>query len=148
MKSFKQFDLNEDGQYTDRFTHQSAEDDNLGLFNVQDEASMQKLNAFVGALADKEYMQPGAAVEQLAMRLGTVGLNFALPTINSDKGTTVVEVSQFGGRYGKTPENATSGDGDIENGDGISHKKEGGLKLEFNWEKQANNTYKVFANLV
>ena len=148
MKSFKQFDLNEDGQYTDRFTHQSAEDDNLGLFNVQDEASMQKLNAFVGALADKEYMQPGAAVEQLAMRLGTVGLNFALPKIDSDKGNTVVEVSQFGGRYGKTPENATSGDGDIENGDGISHKKEGGLKLEFNWEKQANNTYKVFANLV
>ena len=29
-----------------------------------------------------------------------------------------------------------SGDGDIENGDGISHRKEGGLKLEFNWEKQ------------
>ena len=42
----------------------------------------------------------------------------------------------------------TSGDGDIENGDGISHRKEGGLKLEFNWEKQSNNTYKVFANLV
>ena len=36
----------------------------------------------------------------------------------------------------------------FENGDGISHKKEGGLKLEFNWEKQTNNTYKVFANLV
>ena len=45
-------------------------------------------------------------------------------------------------------DNATSGDGSIEDGDGISHKKEGGLKLEFNWEKQANNTYKVFANLV
>ena len=144
MKSFKQH--NEAS--TERFTHQSVEDDNLGLFNVQDEASMQKLNAYVGALADKEYLQPLAAIEQLAMRLGTVGLNFALPTINSDKGTTVVEVSQFGGRYGKTPENATSGDGDIENGDGISHKKEGGLKLEFNWEKQTNNTYKVFANLV
>ena len=95
MKSFKQFDLNEDGQYTDRFTHQSAEDDNLGLFNVQDEASMQKLNGFVGALADKEYLQPGAAVEQLAMRLGTVGLNFTLPKIDSDKGTTVVEVTMM-----------------------------------------------------
>ena len=142
MKSFKQFDLNEDGQYTDRFTHQSAEDDNLGLFNVQDEASMQKLNGFVGALADKEYIQPLAAVEQLAMRLGTVGLNFALPQINSDKGTTVVEVSQFGGRFGKDT------DGSDVNDDGVSHKKEGGLKLEFNWEKQANNTYKVFANLV
>jgi hypothetical protein len=147
MKSFKQH--NE--AYTDQFTHQSAEDDNLGLFNVQDEASMQKLNGFVGALADKEYIQPLAAVEQLAMRLGTVGLNFALPKIDGDKGNTVVEVSQFGGRYGKTPENSTgpmSSGSEIEDGDGISHKKEGGLKLEFNWEKQANNTYKVFANLV
>ena len=138
MKSFKQH--NE--AYTDRFTHQSAEDDNLGLFNVQDEASMQKLNGFVGALADKEYLQPGAAVEQLAMRLGTVGLNFTLPKIDSDKGTTVVEVSQFGGRFGKDT------DGSDVNDDGVSHKKEGGLKLEFNWEKQSNNTYKVFANLV
>ena len=148
MKSFKQFDLNEDGQYTDRFAHSSAEDDNAGLFNVQDPASLQKLNGFVGALADKEYLQPNAAVEQLAMRLGTVGLNFILPNIDGDKGNAVVEVNQFGGRYGKTTDNATSGDGDIEDGDGISHKKEGGLKLEFNWEKQANNTYKVFANLV
>ena len=147
MKSFKQH--NE--AYTDQFTHQSVEDDNLGLFNVQDEASMQKLNAYVGALADKEYLQPGAAVEQLAMRLGTVGLNFTLPKIDGDKGNTTVEVSQYGGRYGKTPENSNgpmSSGTEIEDGDGISHKKEGGLKLEFNWEKQANNTYKVFANLV
>ena len=147
MKSFKQH--NE--AYTDQFTHQSAEDDNLGLFNVQDEASLQKLNGFVGALADKEYLQPGAAVEQLAMRLGTVGLNFTLPKIEGDKGNTVVEVSQYGGRYGKTPENSNgpmSAGTEIEDGDGISHKKDGGLKLEFNWEKQANNTYKVFANLV
>ena len=142
MKSFKQFDLNEDGQYTDRFTHQSAEDDNLGLFNVQDEASMQKLNGFVGALADKEYIQPLAAVEQLAMRLGTVGLNFALPKIDSDKGTTVVEVSQFGGRFGKDT------DGSDINDDGISHKKEGGLKMEISYETLKNGTSKVYAKLV
>ena len=144
MKSFKQYDE----AYTDEFAHSSAEDDNAGLFNVQDPASLQKLNGFVGALADKEYIQPLAAVEQLAMRLGTVGLNFTLPNIEGDKGNAVVEVNQYGGRYGKTPDNTNAGDGDIEDGDGISHKKEGGLKLEFNWEKQANNTYKVFANLV
>ena len=150
MKSFKQHNEASSG-YTGRFTHQSVEDDSLGLFNVQDEASMQKLNGFVGALADKEYLQPNAAVEQLAMRLGTVGLNFTLPKIDGNKGNTTVEVNQFGGRYGKTPENSNgpmSSGTEIEDGDGISHKKEGGLKLEFNWEKQANNTYKVFANLV
>ena len=80
--------------------------------------------------------------------MGTVGLDFQVPSIDGDKGSAVAEVTQFGGRYGKTTDNTNSGEGDIEDGDGVSHKKEGGLKLEFNWEKQANNTYKVFASLV
>ena len=145
MKSFKQFDE----AYTDRFAHSSAEDDNGALFNIQDPASLQRLNGFVGALADKEYLQPNAAVEQLALRLGTVGLNFKLPVIEGSTGKTTVELNQFGGRYGKTPENATDSTKgkDIEDGDGISHKRDGGLKIEFNWEKQENNQFKVFASL-
>ena len=125
-----------------------AEDDNKGLFNVQDPKSLQQLNGYVGSLADKEYLQPEAAIGQLRLRLGTVGLDFKVPTIDGDKGSAVAEVTQFGGRYGKTTDNTNAGEGDIEDGDGISHKKAGGLKLEFNWEKQANNTYKVFASLV
>ena len=125
-----------------------AEDDNKGLFNVQDPASLQQLNGFVGGLADKEYLQPEAAIGQLRTRLGTVGLDFKVPTVEGDKGSAVAEVTQFGGRYGKTTDNTNAGEGDIEDADGVSHKKAGGLKLEFNWEKQANNTYKVFASLV
>ena len=125
-----------------------AEDDNKGLFNVQDPKSLQQLNGYVGSLADKEYLQPEAAIGQLRLRLGTVGLDFKVPTVDGDKGSAVAEVTQFGGRYGKTTDNTNAGDGDIEDGDGVSHKKAGGLKLEFNWEKQANNTYKVFASLV
>ena len=142
MKSFN--------QYNEHIvqTLDSAEDDNKGLFNVQDPASLQQLNGFVGGLADKEYLQPEAAIGQLRTRLGTVGLDFKVPTVDGDKGSAVAEVTQFGGRYGKTTDNTNSGDGDIEDGDGVSHKKAGGLKLEFNWEKQANNTYKVFASLV
>jgi len=51
---------------------------------------------------------------------------------------------QFGGRYGKTPENSNgpmSQGKEIEDGDGVSHKKDGGLKIEFNWEKQNNNQF-------
>ena len=142
MKSFKQFDESH------TVALNSAEDDNLHLANIHDEKVMQRLNGFVGGIAQQEYMQPDAAMKQLQNKLNIVGLSFKEPKIDSDKGNTTVEVNQFGGRYGKTPENATSGDNDIENGDGISHRKEGGLKLEFNWEKQTNNTYKVFANLV
>ena len=142
MKSFN--------QYNEHIvqTLDPAEDGNKGLFNVQDPKSLQQLNGYVGSLADKEYLQPEAAIGQLRTRLGTVGLDFQVPSIEGDKGSAVAEVTQFGGRYGKTTDNATSGEGDIEDGDGVSHKKEGGLKLEFNWEKQANNTYKVFASLV
>ena len=144
MKSFQQFSE----AYTDRFAQQGTEDETHAYFNVEDPVAMQKLNAYVGSIADKEYLQPDSAMHQLAMRLGTVGLSYTLPKIEGNNGKTVVELMQFGGRYGKTPDNTTSGEGDVVNDDGISHRKEGGLKLEFNWEKQANNTYKVFANLV
>ena len=83
-------------------------------------------------------------------KLGIVGLNFIEPKITGDKGKTTVELTQFGGRYGKTTDNSNgpmSKGKEIEDGDGISHKKDGGLKIEFNWEKQENNQYKVFASL-
>jgi hypothetical protein len=146
MKSFKQF--NEDGNYTNQFSHQSVENDNVGIFDVANPDSLQRVNAFVGAIAEQEYLQPDAAMHQLAMKLGTIGLTYVLPKVEGNNGKSVVEVSQHGGRYGKTSDNTTSGEGDIENGDGISHRKESGLKLEFNWERQSNNTYKVFAKLV
>ena len=146
MKSFKQY--NE--AYTDRFAHSSSEDDNKHLVNVQDEKVLQRLNGFVGAIADREYLQPEAAIKQLNNKLGIAGYNFPEPKISGDKGKTTVEVTQFGGRYGKTTDNSNgpmSKGKEIEDGDGISHKKDSGLKLEFNWEKQQNNQYKVFASL-
>jgi len=144
MKSFKQFDESHSTALN------SAEDDNLGLFNVQDERVMQRLNAFVGAIAQQEYMQPDAAMKQLSNKLNVVGLNFVEPKIESDKGNATVELTQFGGRYGKTTDNSTGAMSDgkeIENGDGISHRKDSGLKIEFNWEKQNNNQFMVSASL-
>ena len=146
MKSFKQFDE----AYTDRFAHTSAEDDNKHLSNVFDEKVVQRLNGYVGSIADREYLQPEAAIKQLNNKLEIVGLRFAEPKVDSDKGNATVELTQFGGRYGKTPDNSNgpmSQGKEIEDGDGISHKKDGGLKIEFNWEKQDNNQFKVFANL-
>ena len=146
MKSFKQFDE----AYTDRFAHTSAEDDNKHLSNVFDEKVVQRLNGYVGSIADREYLQPEAAIKQLNNKLEIVGLRFAEPKVDSDKGNATVELTQFGGRYGKTPDNSNgpmSQGKEIEDGDGISHKKDGGLKIEFNWEKQENNQFKVFASL-
>ena len=83
MKSFKQH--NE--AYTDRFAHQSVENDNVGIFDVANPDSLQKVNAFVGAIAEQEYLQPDAAMHQLAMKLGTIGLTYVLPKVEGSHGS-------------------------------------------------------------
>ena len=73
-----------------------------------------------------------------------------VPTMEGSSGSFDLPLTLFGGRYGKTTDNSNgpmSKGKEIEDGDGISHKKDGGLKIEFNWEKQENNQYKVFASL-
>ena len=117
---------------------QSAEDGNIGAHNIQDAKVLEKVNAFVGSIADQEYINPKAAMEQLANKLATIGLSFKVPS----DGNATVEVAQFGGRFGKDV------DGSDINDDGISHKKEGGLKIEFKSEKLDNGSHKVFAKLV
>jgi len=51
-------------------------------------------------------------------------------------------VTQFGGRFGKDI------DGSDINDDGISHRKEGGLKMQVKYETLQNGTSKVYAKLV
>jgi hypothetical protein len=120
----------------------SVEDGNIGVHNIHDPKILERVNAFVGSIAEQEYLNPGAAVEQLANKLKTLGLDVKLPAMEGATGKVVGEVSQFGGRFGKDL------DGSDINDDGISHKKEGGLKLEVKFEKLENGSSKVFAKLV
>ena len=119
-------------------TSNSVDDSALCAHNIQDPDVLQRVNAFVGSIADCEYINPQAAMEQLANKLATIGLSFKVPS----EGNATVEVAQFGGRFGKEV------DGSDINDDGISHKKEGGLKIEFKSEKLDNGSHKVFAKLV
>tara|TARA_B100000902_G_C27257171_1_gene888527 strand:+ start:569 stop:997 length:429 start_codon:yes stop_codon:yes gene_type:complete len=125
-------------------TSNSPEDSNMGAHNIQDESVLKRVNAFVGSIADKEYINPQQAVDELKEKLGRLGLSFEAK-VEGDKGSQTVEVKQFGGRFGKDTDSKPE---DVINDDGISHKKEGGLKLEINHETMSNNTSKVFAKLV
>ena len=116
----------------------SVEDGSIGVHNIHDPKVLERVNAFVGSIADCEYINPQAAMEQLANKLATLGLSFKVPS----EGNATVEVAQFGGRFGKDVDGADLND------DGISHKKEGGLKIEFKSEKLDNGSHKVFAKLV
>ena len=119
----------------------SVEDGNIGAHNIHDPKILERVNAFVGSIAGQEYLNPKAAMEQLASKLKTIGLDMHIPEM-SGNGSTNLDVTQFGGRFGKDT------DGSDINDDGISHKKEGGLKLNVKYETLENGSSKVFAKLV
>ena len=119
----------------------SVEDGSIGVHNIHDPKVLERVNAFVGSIANQEYLNPKAAMEQLASKLKTLGLDMNIPEM-SGNGSVNLEVTQFGGRFGKDIDGS-----DIKE-DGISHKKEGGLKLNVKYETLENGSSKVFAKLV
>ena len=140
MKTFKQH-IKEGIDGVGVETANGVEDSVIGVHNIHDPKILERVNAFVGSISEQEYMNPKAAVEQLASKLRTLGLEMKVPEM-SGNGSVNLEVSQFGGRFGKDI------DGSDLNDDGISHKKEGGLKLNVKYETLENGSSKVFAKLV
>jgi len=147
MKTFRQH-INESGYKGDaqgvgtQGMENSIEDGSIGAHNIQDPDVLKRVNAFVSSIAEREFLKPQFAVDELREKLHRIGLTVSDVVLEGDNGTVNAEVMQFGGRFGKDT------DGSDINDDGISHKKEGGLKLEVKYETLQNGTSKVYAKLV
>ena len=102
MKTFKQH-IKEGGSYGVGTPHQtSVEDGSMGAHNIHEPAILQRVNAFVGSIADKEYIQPEAALSQLEARLTSIGVQLKDSiTIDDKKGTFESALVFNGGRFGK-----------------------------------------------
>jgi len=145
MKTFKQHIkevISPLGVGTNNHDGSHVGDGSVSLANIHDADVLKKVNAYVGSVADKEYLNPQAAVEQLRNNLNKIGLTVSQVDIEGNNGTVNAEVTQFGGRFGKDIDGA-----DI-NDDGVSHRKEGGLKLQVRYETLQNGSSKVYAKLV
>ena len=148
MKTFKQHV--KEGYKQDKYgagnvgsaTSDAVEDGSIGAHNIQDPDVLKRVNAFVGSIAEREYMKPQFAIDELREKLHRIGLTVSSVDMAGDKGKVTAEVKQFGGRFGKDT------DGSDINDDGISHKKEGGLKIEVSHELLQTGTSKVYAKLV
>ena len=141
MKTFKQH-IKEGIDGVGVETANGVEDSVIGVHNIHDPDVLKRVNAFVGSIAEQEYIKPQFAVDKLREKLQRVGLTMDDVAIKGDNGKVTAEVKQFGGRFGKDT------DGSDINDDGISHKKEGGLKMEISYETRKNGTSKVYAKLV
>ena len=125
MKTFKQH-LKEVTTVNYGSTHpahqDSIEDGSMGAHNIQDPKILERVNAYVESIAAGESVSP--------------------VQMDGGNGTVTTEINQFGGRFGKDL------DGSDINDDGISHKKEGGLKLQVKYEKLDTGATKVYAKLI
>ena len=74
-------------------TSVSPEDSNMCAHNIENPEVLKKVNAFVGAIAEQEYINPDCfALEQLGNKLKTIGLELG----NVDmKGVTVKLVLKY-----------------------------------------------------
>ena len=77
----------------------SVEDGSIGVHNIQDPKVLERVKGFVGSIANQEYLNPKAALEQLASKLKTLGLDMNIPEM-SGNGSVNLELTQFGGRFG------------------------------------------------
>jgi len=149
MKTFKQH-IKEgkssmyvgDGAGVGTTVQNSVEDGSIGAHNIHVPEVLQRVNAFVGSIAEREFIKPQHAVDELREKLNRIGLTVSDVTLEGENGKVTAEVKQFGGRFGKDT------DGSDINDDGISHKKEGGLKLNVEYETLKNGASKVYAKLV
>ena len=114
----------------------------LGLHQLHEPAVLERVNAFVSSIADREYLKPEAALAQLEARLGSIGVQLKDSiTIDNKQGNFESALVFNGGRFGKDT------DGSDINDDGISHKLGKELKLKGKYETLQNGAVKVYAEL-
>ena len=141
MRTFKNF-IKENVGTSDK---NMAVDNGINPSEIQNPRVLKALNAYVGAIANMEYMLPEHAVNKLKEKLGRLGFAFgAIPEMTEKSGSFDLPLTKFGGRFGKDLDTPTD---EFLNDDGISHMVEGGLALKIQYEMLSNSSCRIFAEI-
>ena len=143
MRSFSKFITEGRGPHT---SDQSiATDNGLNPSEVDNPRVLKALNAYVGAIANMEYILPEHALTKLRNALDRVGYSFgAIPEMTEESGSFSLPLTRFGGRFGKDTDTPHD---EVINDDGISHMVEGGLALKIQYEMMKNSSCRIFAKI-
>ena len=142
MKSFKNF-LSESGVGTS--DQNMAADMGINPSEIQNPKVLKTLNAYIGAIANMEYMLPEHALNRLRNALDRVGFSFGeIPDMSESSGSFDLPLTRFGGRFGKDTDTPHD---EVINDDGISHMVEGGLALKIQYEMVGNSSCRIFAKI-
>ena len=133
MKSFKQHIKEMHGGQ-----HNVAVDLDINPAELGNPEVVKKLNAFVGSIGVREYLNPEAAVNELRNKLMRVGINFGDVQFTGEQGEISVPLVKHGGVYGKDTDSAP---------EEIVNETESGRSINFVYEKLPTGTHKVFAQI-
>ena len=141
MRTFKNF-IKENIGTSDQ---NMAVDMGINPSEIQSPKVLKLLNAYVGAIANMEYMLPEHALNKLKEKLGRLGFSFGeIPEMTEKSGSFDLPLTRFGGRFGKDTDTPTD---EVINDDGISHIVEGGLALKIQYEMLGNSSCRIFAEI-
>ena len=141
MRTFKNF-IKENVGTSDQ---NMASDMGINPSEIQNPKVLKTLNAYVGAIANMEYILPEHALNRLKNALSRVGFSFgAIPEMTEKSGSFDLPLTKFGGRFGKDLDTPTD---EFLNDDGISHMVEGGLALKIQYEMLSNSSCRIFAEI-
>ena len=143
MKNFKQY-LEESGGAIGLANQTPVSQDGNDTFDITNPSVLKRVNAFVGSIADREYLIPENAVDQLRSFLMRIGLTFPKVELPEGNGSVTVSLEQFGGRFGKDLDTPYD---EFVNDDGITDRVPGGLSLDIKTESVANGSWKVYAKI-
>ena len=112
----------------------------LALNDIKNAEHLKQLNAHVGMIGCREYVNPKGALLQLQGKLATIGLSFDIPAMTEDKGVDKMPLKQFGGITGKsvtTPIDELDNDNYAE-----------GLSLQIEYETLKTGMTKVYCKII
>ena len=113
-------------------------DEDGNLMDLSDDSVIEKLNAFVGSIGIREYLNPEKAVDELRNKLMRVGINFGDVQFTGEQGEVSIPLVKHGGVYGKDTDSAA---------EEIVNETESGRSINFVYERLATGTHKVFAQI-
>ena len=136
MKTFQQFLTEGPHVGVSTTVNQTGTPD---TYDVQDPSVLKRVNAFVGSIADREYLIPENAIHQLKNFLERIGLSFETPTLPEGNGSVTVDLLRYGCVFGKSTDTPFD-----------EFDKDAGIdkSLKIDVEALRNNSWKVYAKIV
>jgi len=124
----------------------SAHND-YGIYRIQNPEQLARVNAFINAMTQREFMDPKAALVQMRWKLNTAGLDFNFDGRNTiTDGVKEYSLTRYGGSFGK---NLTTPYNEFERTDGISEYNDGNsLALRVNVEQAESGMYNIDASII